>query len=138
VVFARRWQGVIFLVEAKTEDEARAIMEMRNPDDFTARFDRAARTLESRSDVDPGGECKNLMSEILQKLRTVPRPPESEAPRTEKKLKKKKSIKQKKRKGNPLWRKGYLARASLNLRITLAFERPCGRIDSGDTALWLR
>src|SRR5215475_7607182 len=31
-----------------------------------------------------------------------------------------------------------LARASLNLRITSALERPCGRIDSGDTALWLR
>jgi hypothetical protein len=27
VVFARRWQGVIFLVDAKTEDEARAIIE---------------------------------------------------------------------------------------------------------------
>src|SRR5262249_6960107 len=26
----------------------------------------------------------------------------------------------------------------LNLRITSALERPCGRIDSGDTALWLR
>src|SRR5215472_11750645 len=31
-----------------------------------------------------------------------------------------------------------LARASLNLRITSALERPCGRIDLGDAALWLR